>query len=337
MSAQPNPVTTRVCRKCNREMPLTEDYFRRTAGLVEGWRGTCRKCNHDRQRERAKLNRDIADKVRAAPAAFRPRVVGQDGPDGGYTLYPDDGYRFMCVPDSHGRLIDWESAHALLAFVRWYKPVRIFLLGDHVDFDAFSRFDGPHERIAQLRDDLHEWRTFATELRRSAPDARMEYHKGNHEHRFQKWLWKHPEMGALAEWQGMDLPSVLGLGEHGMEWVESGTTIVNERLMVKHGHMVRQRSGYTATGEMERNGITGISGHTHRLGQVYKRNRTGIMTWVESGCICKYDPAYMEGQLSDWVQGLSFGTISLVGNGFSVHTAPIIKGKVLAGGASIGA
>jgi hypothetical protein len=98
--------------------------------------------------------------------------------------------------------------------------------------------------------------------------------------------------------------------------------------MVKHGHMVRARAGYTATGELERNGISGISGHTHRLGQIYKRNRTGMMTWVESGCLCKYDPDYMDGQLSDWAQGLSFGTVSLKGRGFTVHTAPIIKGRV---------
>jgi len=61
-----------------------------------------------------------------------------------------------------------------------------------------------------------------------------------------------------------------------------------------------------------------------------------VVTWVESGCLCKYDPDYMEGQVSDWQQGLSFGTVSLRGRGFTVHTPPIITARVKALGVDIG-
>ena len=270
-------------------------------------------------------------------AKWKPRVLGQGGVEGGYTEHPDDGYRFICLPDSHGYLADPEAIAAALAFVRFYKPVRIFCLGDHVDFASISRFDKPPSDIVRIGEDLEACRDFMRQVRESAPDARIHYLKGNHEARFARFLWKHQEVAALLKAQGMELPNLLGLGDLNIEWEESGALEVTPAIIVKHGHVVRQRSGYTATGELERNGISGISGHTHRLGQVYKRSRAGVMTWVESGCLCKYDPDYMEGQVSDWQQGLSFGTVSLRGRGFTVHTAPIIKGRVKALGVDIGA
>lgn len=264
-------------------------------------------------------------------------MVGEGGPEGGYTEHPAGGYRFVAIPDTHGYLIDWKAAEAALAFVRWYRPVRIFLLGDHVDFASISRFDKPPSDVARMGEDVEAWLKFGKKLRESAPDARISYRKGNHEARFARWLWKHQDMAAFMKWKGMDLPNVLELGELGIEWVESGAETPTPALVIKHGHTVRQRSGYSATGELERNGISGISGHTHRLGQVYKRSRAGMLTWVEAGCLCQYDPDYMEGQVSDWQHGLAFGTIALRGGGFNVHTAPIIEGRVKALGTDIGA
>jgi predicted phosphodiesterase len=284
--------------------------------------------------EQAEIGREVK---KAATGKWNPRVVGEDGPEGGFTEHPLDGYRFVCLPDSHGYLADWKAVEAALAFVRYYKPVRIFLLGDHVDFASISRFDKPATDIARIGEDIEALGRFLKGVRESAPDAKVDYLKGNHEVRFERFLWKHQEAAAMLKATGMDLPRFLNLSEYGVNWVESGTLEVNDRLLVKHGHMVRMRSGYTATGELERQGISGISGHTHRLGQVYKRNRLGMLTWVESGCLCKYDPDYMEGQLSDWCQGLSFGTVSLRGHSFTLHTAPIVKEKVMVLGANIGA
>ena len=151
MSAQPapKPEASRVCRTCGRERPLTEEYFRRvpetdfTRGGGEYWRRECRKCAHDKQHEKNMAAHETARAVKAAagPAKWKPRVVGEGGPSGGYTEHPEEGYRFVCLPDSHGYLIDWQAAEAACAFVRYYRPVRIFLLGDHVDFASISRFD----------------------------------------------------------------------------------------------------------------------------------------------------------------------------------------------------
>lgn len=347
-SALPLPAATRVCRgQCGRELPLTDEYFRPVPPdarfpAAGRFRHKCRRCCHteDRGRLLAHVKEGQAAKAAKPAGKWNPRVVGEGGPEGGYTEHPEDGYRFLCVPDSHGDLIDWTAAEALLAFIRFYRPIRIFMLGDHVDFAAFSRFEQPPTDKDRIATDVAACRKFLGMVRESAPDARITYLKGNHEQRFQRFLWKNETAAqVIATALNVEVPRVpdmLRLSEHGIEWEESGTVVVNDRLMMKHGHMVRQRSGYTGHGELDRNGITGISGHTHRLGQIYRRNRTGIMTWVESGCICKYDPDYMEGQVSEWAQGLSFGTVSLRGHGFAVHTAPIIKGRVKCAFAEIG-
>jgi hypothetical protein len=328
---------SKVCRKCHRELPATEEYFYPASGGL--LRGACKRCHHQAGGARRRLATQVAQTVKAAegPAKFVPRVVGEGGPSGGFTEHPDDGYRFLCVPDSHGYLNDWEAASGLLAFIRYYGPVRIFMLGDHVDFAAISRFDKPPSDIDRIGEDVAACQKYLALIRESAPNARIHYLKGNHEARFARFLWKNREAAALLKAKDMDLPTYLELGKHNIEWVESGAIEVTPALVVKHGHMVRMRSGYTATGELERNGVSGISGHSHRLGQVYKRSRLGVLTWVESGCTCFYDPDYMEGQVSDWQQGLSFGTISRRGRGFSVHTAPIIQGRVKALGMDIGA
>lgn len=325
-------LASRVCKTCDCELPLSS-FAPTSFGYL---RGSCRRCCSKQSNDRRVKANVIKNAVTQAQghAKWIPRLTGKDGP-GGYTQHPDDGYRFVAIPDSHGYLIDWEAADALLAFVRYYRPVRIFMLGDHVDFASLSRFDKPVGDVLRIGEDVDACRKFLGLVRQSAPDARIHYLKGNHEVRFARHLWKNPAIAKLLESGGQDLPHFLRFAEHGIEWEDSGALMVNDRLIVKHGHMVRSRSGYTATGELERNGISGISGHTHRLGQVYKRSRAGMLTWVESGCLCQYDPDYMEGQLSDWLQGLSFGTVSLKGNGFTVHTAPIINGRVKALGMDI--
>jgi len=254
-----------------------------------------------------------------------------------YKLHPSDGYRWVALPDTHGYLIDEEALSGALAFLRYYRPARIFLLGDHVDFPAFSRFDKPPSDIMRIGEDVQACRGFQKLVRKSAPKARIAYLKGNHEVRFQKHLWKHQELAQLLRWQGVDLPYVLGLAENGIEWVESGTLPLSERLIVKHGHIVRKNSAASAMAEVERNGVSVIMGHCHRLGQGYRTSRRGMLTGIESGCLCNLAPEYMEGQIPDWQQGLSFGSLAMRGHAFSAHTAPIIKGKVRALGVDIGA
>lgn len=332
-------LATKVCRKCNRELPATAEYFYRYSEASRlrkavDLEGTCKRCRNQRILDNVSEARKIARESKSAPGKFAPRVVGAGGPEGGFTEYQSEGFRFMSVPDSHGFNVDWTAAEAALAFMRYYRPSLVILLGDHVDFEAISRFRKAPDRVLRMHDDIAEAKKLLVKVRESAPDARIVYLKGNHEARFAHYLWE--KAAALLNLEGMNLPTILGLGELGIEWCETGMYQVKPRLIAKHGNLVRSRSAYTATGEMEKNGISGMSGHTHRLGAAYKTNRIGTHVWLESGCICSLEPDYMEGQVPDWQHGLIYGTASLRGDSFTMTQAPIIRGRVMAAGMEVG-
>jgi UDP-2,3-diacylglucosamine pyrophosphatase LpxH len=230
------------------------------------------------------------------------------------------------LPDSHGHHIDWEAAEAALAFVRFYKPGIIYMLGDHVDFAALSRFVASPAERASLMVDVNAAQAFLAKVRKSAPKAEILYLKGNHEARMQKFLWtRAAELEGVA---GLRVPQLLKLSDYGIAWEETGAHMATPKLLVKHGDIVRSRSGVSANAEMDRNGCAVVHGHTHRACVTFKRIRTGMMAGVESGCLCKYDPGYMGSQTADWAQAVSYGAIDLRGSGYSASVAPIVNGWV---------
>ena len=341
MSAAPQPETTKVCKGCQRELPLTEEYYRPVPakGYVgSGWRGTCRRCGHEAEGKRALVARAaLRDQEAAKPAGkWAPRVVGAEGPEGGFTEHPVEGVKFVNLPDAHGIRCDWRAISGACAFLRYYQPALVTLLGDNIDFEGMSRFDKPAESMFSLGEDIEACQKFLRLVRESAPNARILYLKGNHEARFQKYLWKHPEIAAILKFKNTDLPKIIEVADHGVEWLDTGHFQATDELLFKHGNSVRSRSAYSAMAELEKNGLSGASGHTHRLGMHYKTDRRGMRVWAESGCLCDLNPPYAEGQTMDWQHGLSFGSFSTKGGSFTLHTAPIIEGRVKALGKDIG-
>ena len=236
------------------------------------------------------------------------------------------GSRFAYLPDSHGVFADERAVACAMAFVRAHKPDLLVLGGDHVDFYQLSRFDKDPRRALDLQADIDAGEAFVKAARKAAPKARIVYLEGNHENRLSRWLWgKGAELLSL---RGMRVPSLLHLGKYGVTYRESGVLRVGA-VTFKHGTAVRSRAGYTATAELEREGTSGCSGHTHRIGEVSKTNRGGTYKWVEAGCLCQLTPEYMRGQVPDWQHGLAYGAFA--GRRFSLHTAHIIDGKTMYG------
>lgn len=240
--------------------------------------------------------------------------------------------RSVFIPDLHVPYMDELAFSTAIAFIKEYKPHVIFVIGDVVDFYALSKYDKDPGRISGLQEELDEaWRVLAR-IRRAAPHARITYLYGNHEARLKKFLWrKAPELTSL---RFLKLDELLHLKDLNIKPIESGVTNFHG-MVVKHGNVVRNRSGYSATGELEKVGTSGISGHTHRLSQVFKTNYGGFYTWVESGCLCDLKPEYLEGQVADWQHGITYGLFAKHDTRFVLHPTPIIKGKLVFAGSDI--
>lgn len=244
--------------------------------------------------------------------------------------------RVVFIPDIHAPYIDAKAFATALAFLRHFKPTTIFVIGDVIDFYQLSKFNKNPSRIMELQSDIDQAQWALRQIRRTNKEAKIYLIKGNHEERLKKFLWS--RAAELVSLRDLTVPHLLNVADEdiNMEYVEEGSMMFHG-MLIKHGNVVRARSGYTATGELEKAWISGVSGHTHRLSQIFKTNYAGMFTWVECGCVCKLDPEYAEGQVTDWQHGLAYGFFRTDKISFEVHTVPIIDGKIRYGGLEISA
>lgn len=237
------------------------------------------------------------------------------------------GERALIVPDIHCPFQDNRAIGAVLEFAKYFKPNAIIFLGDLFDCKGLSRFlkePGDEDRFQQEIDVGIE---LLGSFRRIAPKAIIKYLKGNHEDRLRKFLFTQGR--ALASLRSLKWPNLLELDSLKIDWVESGHLMFHG-ILIKHGNIVRQHSGYSAKAEMDKNGISGISGHTHRLGKFYHNSFGGYKTWIEAGCLCRLDSIdWLEGQTPNWHQGIAVGFFKKGSGRFSASDLPIVNGKLL--------
>jgi len=166
---------------------------------------------------------------------------------------------------------------------------------------------------------------FLQSIRKAAPLADIHYIQGNHERRLTKWLWSKGK--DIASLDCLSIQKLLRLKEMGITYHTKGYKI--GKLYMTHGSVIRKHAGYTARAEFEKNGCSGMSGHTHRDGKYTVRNRSGHFVWYENYCLCGLDPEYVEG-IANWTQGIS--CVHLFKDSVRVEQIPFINGKYIYGG-----
>ncbi len=233
--------------------------------------------------------------------------------------------RSVFLGDTHFPYEDARAVRVALELIEHLKPSQVFLLGDIQDFYQLSKFDKDPNRVVKMQDDLDRTFAFMSSLRLRVGDAEITYVCGNHEERLMKYLWRHPEIANLRSLQPEEL---LRLKELNIRWVPQNKTFAFHGFVVTHGSIIRRYSGYTARGEMDKYGTSGISGHTHRVGVCLHTNFSGAYAWYEAGCLCKLTPEYVVGP-PNWQHGISVGEFIKGDNRFQISQYNIIKGKLL--------
>ena len=232
------------------------------------------------------------------------------------------------IPDAHIPHIAEDIFENLLAFLKDFQPDKIFILGDWMDFYNLSKFDQDPKLFGQLQRELNLGHFYLEQIRKVCPKADGVFLEGNHEDRLRRWLWKNPEIASLMD---LNISALLGLEELRFHAIPYGDTFdYNGSLIVKHGDIVRMHSAYTAKAELEKHGVSGISGHTHRLGQFNKTDDSGQKLWQEAGCVCKMALPWSKN--NNWQQGFVYAHMETKGNRFHIVSVPIIKGRFFAEG-----
>ena len=222
---------------------------------------------------------------------------------------------------------DYKAFEAVYKFIKDVKPQRVIMMGDSVDFYSLSKFDKSPDRLDSLQEEIDILHYHLGRLR-EVFKGRIDYLEGNHEQRLIKYLRRHPEMHSLRV-----LSSPASLLELDSFDVKYHKNLMIHGVLFKHGHMVRKHSGYTARGELETEGVSGISAHTHRLSSHYLTTRGGTFVWHEMGHLCDVSSAeYLNAKIPNWQEGFGMMLYDKKNKVWTLEQYPITHNHFIAQG-----
>ena len=202
------------------------------------------------------------------------------------------------------------------------NPTNIVLNGDTVDFYATSRWEtDPDAR--DLAGELQASRQFLMHLRERFPEANIYFKIGNHEERWEKFLWrKAPELCGVPDFK---LEKLLRFEELDIQEVGGRQMMKAGGLWILHGHEFFNTFdpvNFARTLQVK-TGVCAIAGHKHKTSQhsVKNMNNDAVSCW-SVGCLCDLEPDYMP--VNQW--NLGFAEITHKGKKFEVNNYRIIDG-----------
>jgi hypothetical protein len=200
-----------------------------------------------------------------------------------------------------------------------------------INGDAMDCYNiSTHERIESKRDFVWELdiaRNMVAHLRRYFGDAvRIIYREGNHEERWQRYIAKNAD-----QLKGMDevqLPALIRLRDHGIEWVGERSKLTVGKLWIDHGHEWFGSGGVNPARNYRMKAQDNILvGHVHKTTfDMHKRPLDGsVFAGWSMGCLCDLNPHYAP--RNHWNHGVVL--VELDGSGeFSVHNRILVNNRV---------
>jgi len=245
-------------------------------------------------RERRKAG-EILAMPRSAAEPWTPHVMKVLGPVG-------------IISDVHVPYHSEIAVAAAIGFLKEQNLSALLLNGDIADFYAISRYmKDPTQR--DFKGELEAVRAFIAYLRQEFPQIPIVLKEGNHENRWQQWLWQHA--AEISDDPRMSLGSWLDLDKHGVQYVEDQRPVMLGKLPVLHGHELPRGMAApvnVARGAFLRTLSTVLVGHSHRAS-----NHTESDMWHRetacwsTGCLCDLRPDYAK--FNRWSWGFAVCTV----------------------------
>jgi predicted phosphodiesterase len=249
-----------------------------------------------------------------------------DSDETSFETYHLKGSRVFLLSDVH---IPYHSIDALTAafdFAKKEKPDVVMLNGDIIDCFALSRYcKDPKKR--HFAGELAMFKEFFDILDKTFPNAKKVLKTGNHEDRYEQFLWQ--KAGELEGVEEFSLENIIKARASGIEVIKDKRIINYNGLNIIHGHEFS--NGFfspvnVARGLFLRAKTSAIQGHNHQTSEHTESDMNGKMTTTWSvGCLCELHPAYAP--INKWNHG--FSIIDASQDGFEVRNKRIYKSKVL--------
>jgi len=234
--------------------------------------------------------------------------------------------RVLILSDIHLPYHCNESLTAALEMGVKMNVDAILLNGDTLDFFSLSRF----AKDPKGRSFAHELKTFAEfiqVLKNTLPKAQIYFKHGNHEERYNHYLWiKAGELEGVEEFK---LDEIIQRRAPGVIIIGDKRIIKLGDLNVIHGHEFGGNifsPVNIARGLFLKAKVAAMQGHNHQTSEHTERDMNGRITTTYSlGCLCQLSPAYLP--LNKWNNGAAVVEIS--GNDFNVNNFRIHDGKIM--------
>ena len=224
---------------------------------------------------------------------------------------------------------------AVIDFAKDYKPDVAHIVGDWMNFTAIGKYDVIEDYNVTLGEEIREGRKLlkftADQIRSVNPEAKFKFYDGNHEHRLARYLARDADklkgLRDIYEEDPLTVPSLLGLRELGIEHYKYTEIHREDSVIVEHGQIVRQKAGYTASGQLDKRGQSGYSGHSHRLAMISRNQGGDVKFWVECGSLCNLQPTPNYAVEPDWANGFAIGIYDKEENIMHPHAVLVQKNQ----------
>jgi len=234
--------------------------------------------------------------------------------------------KVLVVSDIHIPYQDNKAVNIMHQFSKDYKPNKIYINGDLVDFYRLSTFDQDPDRKFTVAEEIYQARIFLSDLRKNNKDAKITLLHGNHENRLQRYMWTNPELSGL---DSLRLDKLLDLSKYGIKeikadrdyWSKATGHVKQGDALIMHGDnrlngaSTSKYAGYSAKNTMlNGSNQSVIMGHIHRGAIIHHSTPYKTLTGVEAGCLCKIPGT------ANWQQGfVTFETIKGKNHNYKFH------------------
>lgn len=201
----------------------------------------------------------------------------------------------------------------------------VLINGDLFDFATISRHEKDW-RHRKVKDEIEAVNQFFVWLKSKLPNARIIFKEGNHDERFDKWVYaKSPEIYDIAE---LTLKVILKLDEKGIELVTDRKPVKIGKLTVLHGHELNGSGGVNPARATFLKTIDNVLiGHVHRSSQHTEPTLGGdVIVTTSTGCLCGMYPMYA--RVNKWNHGFAFVDHEIKTGEYRIENLKIINGKV---------
>jgi UDP-2,3-diacylglucosamine pyrophosphatase LpxH len=203
---------------------------------------------------------------------------------------PDHLKKIGILSDIH---VPFHSLEALTCAIKYLREQEIdclYLNGDTFDFYSISR----HEKEKDLRDfprEIEMARNFLQKLRDIFPTIPIYFKAGNHENRFQRYLFSQAE--EFAGLHELQFDKFFRMDHLKIEWVEDWQGMEMGDLLVCHGHEIMAGGMNPSQTTFNKTFCNTLIGHVHRTTSTTKKD--GFKNFIHSystGCLTHLSPKY---------------------------------------------